>query len=672
MLSQGRWITMGCALVLAASLLLAGAARVEEEFRDSERSFWSLQPRSEPRVPEFESGPEQAWIRNSIDAFVLKGLNEKSLRPAPETDRAILIRRVTFDLTGLPPSPSDIADFVIDTSPEAYEKVVDRLLESPQYGERWGQRWLDVVRYAETEGFEYDRTMHGSWRFRDYVIKSFNEDKPFDQFIREQVAGDEIGPDNRDMQIAAGFHRLGAVRRNAGNQEVASSRNEVLTERTDIIGSAFLGLTVGCARCHDHMFDPIRQKDYYRLQAFLAGTQEHQIVVAPQEEQDYVNATTEELEKKIKELRGATKGLEGDEKKEAQKKIQAQIKELEARIPEPLPAIASIKNDAEKRTPIHVLNRGDHEHKGEKVGMRPLGVLLPDGAPELPVDTLNPRTHLAKWLTNPDHPLTARVAVNRMWAFHFGNGIVNTPNDFGFMGDRPSHPELLDHLANEFVAGGWRMKPIHRMMVLSSTYRQSSVSPDGARAGDADPENRLLWKFNRRRLEAEEIRDTMLAVSGKLNLKPGGESVMIPVEQELIDSLYKPHQWQVAADPSDHYRRSVYLIAKRNLRLPFMEVFDQPALLTACARRESSTHAPQALELLNGRTSNELAEAFAKRLRREVGTSPEQQAERAYLLAVGRLPTQEEKRLAVDFIEKQPAREFALAMFNLNAFLHVN
>ncbi|MDA1315732.1 MAG: DUF1549 domain-containing protein [Acidobacteria bacterium] len=671
MVRKHLWIAVSCTL-LATSLLLAGAARVEQEYRDSERSFWSLQPRSEPAVPEFSSEKDQAWVRNSVDAFVLARLKKEGLRPAPEADRATLIRRVTFDLTGLPPTPSDVADFVNDHATDAFEKVVDRLLASPQYGERWGLHWLDAVRYAETEGFEYDRTVHGSWRFRDYVIKSFNDDKPFNQFMREQIAGDEIGPDNEETQIAAGFYRLGAVRRNAGNQEVASSRNEVLTDRTDIIGAAFLGLTVACARCHDHMFDPIRQKDYYRLQAFLAATQEYQIVVAPKEEQEYFETTTKAIEGKIKKLRGETKGLTDEEKKEAQKKVGEQIKELQAQLPEPLPAIASIKNDPENRSPIHVLNRGNYDQKGDAVGMRPLGVLLPDGAPELPIDSLNPKTYLANWLAEPDHPLTARVAVNRVWAFHFGQGIVNTPNDFGFMGDRPSHPELLDHLANKFVANGWHTKPMHRMMVLSSTYRQSSLSPDEKRAADADPDNRLLWKFNKRRLEAEEIRDAMLAVSGKLNLAPGGESIMIPVEQELVDSLYAPHQWVVAADPSDHYRRSVYLIAKRNLRLPFMEVFDQPALLTACARRESSTHAPQALELLNGQTSNGLAEEFAKRLRHEVGTSPEQQAERAYLLAVGRLPTNEEKRLAVEFIESQPAREFALAMFNLNAFLYVN
>lgn len=660
------------AVLLTASILFAGAARVEPEYREAERKFWSLQKRRQPTIPTFSSESEQTWVRNSVDAFVLRKLKEEGLRPAPEADRATLIRRVTFDLTGLPPSPGEVADFVSDNSPDAYEKVVDRLLASHHYGERWGVRWLDVVRFAETEGFEYDRMVHGSWRYRDYVIQSFNNDKPYDQFVREQIAGDEIGPDKPEMQIAAGFHRLGAVRRNAGNQEVASSRNEVLTERTDIIGAAFLGLTVGCARCHDHMFDPIRQKDYYRMQAFLAATQEYQIVVAPEEEQKYVEETTKRIDREIKKLRGTTKGLEGDEKKAAQEKIRAQIEDLKAQIPKPLPAIASIKNDPEKRTPIHILERGNYDSKGDPVGMRPLGVLLPDGTPEFPEDIPNPKEQLANWLTDPEHPLTARVAVNRIWAFHFGNGIVNTPNDFGFMGDRPSHPELLDHLANTFVDGGWKMKPMHRMMVLSSTYRQSSMSTDEASANKKDPENRLLWKFNRRRLEAEELRDTMLAVAGKLNPEAGGKSIMIPVEQELVESLYKPDQWQVTQDPEEHNRRSVYLIAKRNLRLPFMEVFDQPALMTTCAAREASTHAPQALELLNGRTSNQLAEALAKRLVREVGTNPEQLTERAYLLAMGRMPTDDEKKLAVEFIENQPLREFTLAVFNFNSFLYVN
>jgi hypothetical protein len=298
--------------------------------------------------------------------------------------------------------------------------------------------------------------------------------------------------------------------------------------------------------------------------------------------------------------------------------------------------------------------------------------LLPDGSPALPADVRNPRTTLAQWLTAPDHPLTARVMANRIWTWRFGTGIVNTPNDFGFNGDAPSHPELLDYLASEFVKKGWSIKAMHRLMLTSSTYRQSFQSPNETLGLQKDPDNRLHWRFSRRRLEAEEIRDAMLAVAGTLNPALGGPSIMVPVEQELVDLLYKPSQWEVAEDPADHHRRSVYLIAKRNLRLPFMEVFDQPALLTSCARRETSTHAPQALELLNGDTSNALAQEFANRLQREVGSSPVQQVERAYLLAAARAPSAKELQLGVDFLKTQPLREFALTMFNLNAFLYVN
>jgi hypothetical protein len=282
------------------------------------------------------------------------------------------------------------------------------------------------------------------------------------------------------------------------------------------------------------------------------------------------------------------------------------------------------------------------------------------------------RIRLADWLTAPDHPLTARVMVNRIWLYHFGSGIVNTPNDFGFNGDKPSHPELLDYLANQLVAGGWRQKPIHRMILLSNAYRQSSDSPVAEAAVQKDPENRLLWRFSRRRLEAEEIRDAMLAVSGKLNPKAGGQSIMVPVDEQLVELLYKPAQWKEPEDVSQNYRRSVYLIAKRNLRLPFMEVFDQPAMLTSCARRQSSTHAPQALELMNGPLANGLAEVFAGRLRREVGDDPAQLVERAYLLAAGRMPAPGELRPAVEFLKTQPLRELALAIFNLNDFLYVN
>jgi Protein of unknown function (DUF1553) len=302
--------------------------------------------------------------------------------------------------------------------------------------------------------------------------------------------------------------------------------------------------------------------------------------------------------------------------------------------------------------------------------MRPLGVLLPDGTAEW--DSKKPRSALAEWIVDPGNPLTARVAVNRMWHYHFGRGIVATPNDFGRMGTRPTHPELLDYLANRFVENGWRWKPIHREILLSSTYQQASVSPSAAAAKEKDPDNKLLWKFTRRRLEAEEIRDAMLAVSGSLNPKQGGPSVIVPVDQELINLLYKPSQWAITPDAAEHNRRSIYLLAKRNLRLPFMETFDAPDLQISCAKRESSTHAPQALELLNGDLSNRLADVLAARLQKEAGMSRAKQIDLAYRLATGRPPQAKEKQIAAQFLATQPLREFALAVLNLNNFLYVD
>jgi len=305
------------------------------------------------------------------------------------------------------------------------------------------------------------------------------------------------------------------------------------------------------------------------------------------------------------------------------------------------------------------------------VGPRPLSVLVSDDLPELSPDVSDPRTRLAQWLTSADNPLTARVLANRLWQHHFGAGLVRTVNDFGIKGDRPSHPELLDWLAATLVEHGWRLKPVHRLLVLSQTYRQSSRSPRAVEAQQIDPENRLLWKFNRRRLSAEEVRDAMLAVSGRLNPKAGGPSVMVPIDSTLVDLLYEPSQWRVTPDPSQHDRRSIYLLAKRNLRIPFFETFDGPALMTSCPRRESSTHAPQALELLNGQLSNDLAGALAERLRRESCGSPERAVDRAFQLTMGRAPTAAERERSLEFLRDQPWKEFALALFNLNGFLYV-
>jgi hypothetical protein len=621
----------------------------------------------QPAIPQFSDPADRAWVKNPIDAFVLARLKKEGLRPAPKADRFTLIRRVYFDLLGLPPSPTEVSAFVNDRSPDAWEKLVERLLDNPHYGERWGLHWLDVVRFAESDGFEYDTHRPDAWRFRDYVIQSFNADKPYDRFLQEQLAGDEMDPDDQVLRIASGFNRLGPLRKNAGNQEVASSRNEVLTEMTNVVGAGLLGVTLGCARCHDHKFDPIRQKDYYRLQAYFAATHDKDVSLASEEQRNAWQARTEAIEREVRRMRGTMRALQGEEKKAMAKKIA----DLEKEKPEPLPSIYSVANNPEKASPIHVLTRGDYQHKGDKVGMRPLGVLLPDGAPEQPVDAKAPRTQLARWITDPENPLTARVMVNRIWYYHFGRGIVATPNDFGNMGPRPTHPELLDWLANEFVARGWRVKAMHRLILASSAYQQSHYSPIAETALAKDPENKWLWRFNRRRLEAEEIRDAMLLASGKLNRKAGGPSVIVPVEQELVDLLYKPSQWAVTPDPEEHNRRSAYLIFKRNLRLPFMEVFDAPDLQLSCPRREQSTHAPQALELLNGDLSNRLAEALVERLKREAGTHPVEVAHHAYRLVTGRGPTAKERELAVEFLKKQPLREFALAMFNLNAFLYV-
>ena len=658
--------------ILAVGLLwTAPVALWAAEYSDSERSFWSFQPRSVAVPPAAHSG----WARTAIDAFVLKRLEDEGLRPAPVADRATLARRVHFDVTGLPPTPSEVAAFVEDRAPGAWERLLDRLLASPRFGERWAQRWLDVVRYAETEGFEYDRYLPGLWRYRDYVIDSFNRDKQYDLFVKEQLAGDELARGepgeeaNRELLAAAGFHRLGPVRRNAGNQEVASSRNEVLTERTDIIGTAFLGLTVGCARCHDHMFDPIRQVDYYRLQAYFGPSREANVVFSGDATVEDWQKRTKEISTKMKALRAEIKLAEGEERQ----RLKAEHDELASQLPDPPPTLATVRNDRKNPTRVRLLVRGDHTKPGQPVDPRPLGVLLPEDAPTLPPDIADPRSRLSEWIVDPANPLTARVAVNRIWQGYFGRGIVDTPNDFGFMGGRPSHPELLDYMANELVSSGWSLKHIHRLILASAAYRQASRNPDWQRqAMEADAGNALVWRGPRRRLSAEELRDAMLAVSGELTFSYGGKSVMLPVEEPLVDLLYDPTQWRVPSDPAQHRRRSVYLIAKRNLRLPFMEVFDQPALLTSCATRETSTHAPQSLELLNGRISNEIAELFASRLERETGGNTAETVRGAYLLALGRPPSRDEARIAGEFLATDGGREFALAMFNLNSFLYVN
>ena len=654
-------------LVLTLCLQLTAATIAPlGKYTAVERKHWAFQPRSNPLVPQFDLAAHKTWVRNPVDAFVLARLKKAELTPSSIASKRVLARRLYFDLTGLPPTPEQLKLFESDKRPDAWQRLVNELLDSPRYGERWGQHWLDVVRFAETDGFEYDTHRSEAYRYRDYVIRAFQNDKPYDRFLLEQLAGDEIAPQEQETLIASGFNRLGPLRKNAGNQEVASSRNEVLTEMTNAAGAAFLGVTLGCARCHDHKFDPIRQSDYYRMQAYFAGTLDHDFPLSSREDRTVWEERVKPIDAQIKKLQGEKGNLSQSEKD----KIALKIKELENGKPAPPPTLYSVKNDMTKASPIHLLARGDYAAKGDSVGMRPLGVLLPDGLPEFN-DQQQPRTTLAKWISAKDNALTARVMVNRIWQYHFGQGIVVTPNDFGRMGGRPSHPELLDYLANEFVASGFSVKHMHRLILSSSTWMQASETLN-VKATEQDPENKLLWKYSRRRLSAEEMRDAMLAVSGNLNLKQGGPSVIVPVEKELLSALYNPTQWKVSPDVSDHKRRSIYLLVKRNLHLPMMEVFDAPDALVSCPRRESSTHAPQALELLNGTFSNEQAEAFAARLAKLAGTNPQKLVDQGYLLATGRLPNPKERLVALEFVRGAKPHEFALALLNLNAFIYVN
>jgi hypothetical protein len=754
---------MCCRLLFLSSLWLASttlAAPKEPALTEQDQAHWSFQkPRrfDPPKVRATE------WVRSPIDAFILARLEKEALKPARPADRATLLRRVTFDLTGLPPTPEELDAFLQDTEPDTYVRVVERLLASPHYGERWARHWLDVVRYAESNGYELDADRPHAWRYRDYVIRAFNADEPYDRFVVEQLAGDQLarGKDprkNADLLIAAGFNRCGPVHLVGGNTDPEVNRQEVLTEMTGGVGAALLGLTVACARCHDHKFDPISQADYYRLQAFFAAARDSDIDVSRPElrqardkQAQALNARIGPLRKKVAEIdapyqtrlraektarleptyRDALavdpkkrtpeqKRLAGhaeilikvswdevlsalspaDRKRRAE--LRSQIHALEAQMPPP-PAQAWSIADAESRPETFILKRGDPKRKGARVEPAAPRVLRDMTSKDAPITS---RLELARWLTRPDHPLTARVMVNRIWQHHFGRGLVGTPNDFGRRGERPTHPELLDWLACEFAASGWSIKHMHRLMVLSNTYQQTSRVAVNDPARRKDPDNRLLARMSRQRLEGEALRDGVLATAGSLNRKLGGPMVRVPLEPEVYELIFTEGEpdglWPVTPDAREHDRRSIYLFAKRNVRLPLFEAFDQPDTLTSCAVRPVSTYAPQALILLNGAFVQGQSRVFAARLLRDCGADAARQIERAYKLALGRSPSDGERRMAVEFLDSQaellrdrlrarqpvalpvampdgidPAKaaalvDFCLAILNRNEFLYVN
>ena len=730
-------------LALAATAVAAHRSPGAEE-----TTHWAF------RTPRPQSPPAAAdakWIRTPVDAFVLARLEAAGLRPAPPADRATLLRRVTFDLIGLPPTPDETDAFLRDDRPDAYERVVERLLASPHYGERWAQHWLDVIRYAESDGYENDGERTHAWRYRDYVIRSFNEDKPYDRFVTEQLAGDELarGRDPREVAellVATGFNRCGQVHLVAGNTDKDANRQEVLTEMADGVGAAFLGLTVGCARCHDHKFDPISQEDYYSLQAFFAATWFRDADIASSDEKEAHKKALQEWERKVAPLRKKVSDLDAPYRKRVteakraglspahrealetaperrtaeQKKLaehaavlirvswdellaalspedkaqrtdwRTRIHDLEARRPLP-PATAWAIIDIDPVPASYVLKRGDPHRKGRQVEPAFLHALA--GPAELKPPARLTRRDLARWLTRPDHPLTARVFVNRVWQHHFGTGLVATPNDFGLRGSPPSHPELLDGLAHDFVKHGWSIKHLHRVMTLSATYRQAGQSPDVARGRKIDPDNRLLWHMRRSRLEAETLRDAALATSGELNTAVGGPMVRLPLEPEVYDLIFTEGEpdglWPVTPDERQHTRRSIYLFAKRNVRLPLLEAFDQPDRLFSCPARAHSVFAPQALILFNGPFMQERAKAFSSRLARDCGPDRRRQVERAYRLALGRSPSPAEVATAQTFFTDQEAllrregrtpeeareaalADFCLALLNCNEFLYIS
>jgi Protein of unknown function (DUF1549)/Protein of unknown function (DUF1553) len=706
----------------------AGAGEMndaEAKFIGNRARYWAFQKVSRPQAPPI-SDP---WIHTPIDAFILNGLRAKNLRPSALLDRARLIRRVSFDLTGLPPTPAEIDAFVRDRSPNAYEKVVDRLLASPHYGERWAIKWLDVVRYADTNGFELDADRPHAWRYRDYVIDAFNRDKPYDRFIEEQIAGDELYPGNQEALIATGYLRAGSEHIVGGNIDPEVSRQEVLTEIATSVGQTFLGLTINCARCHNHKFDPILQSDYYRLQAVFAGANGKQVGLATAEEKAAWQAAEKEYKERLKpvqedldalakpykeriigerlakldpalrdawntpeekrtpeqktQAKNAKAQIEPawdvvlaamtDEDREKRSRLRSRLHEIEMTEPDPLPSGYAYVNTGEPAPHSFVLRMGDP--KSPLGAVEPGALRVLQAGFEIPSSSVGRRSALVQWLTAPENPLTARVMVNRIWQLRMGQGIVRTPNDFGVMGDRPSNQALLDWLASEFVARGWSVKAIDRLLVTSSVYMQSAA-PDAEREG-ADPDNRLLWRMNRKRMEGEMIRDAVLTVTGSLNPKLGGRPVRVPIEPEVYDLIFTEHErdglWPVNPDKSVQNRRSIYLYNKRSVRLPLLTAFDQPDAVTSCPARPVSTHALQALSLFNSDFMQEQSRVFARRLANECGMNSQTcEVKLAWRLALGRAPSRAEQELAQKFfVRGGSVAEMCLALLNRNEFVYV-
>ncbi len=556
------------------------------------------------------------WPRNDIDAFVLAKLEGAGLQPAPPADSTMLTRRLYFDLIGLPPTPEELQDG------SAVANTIDRLLASPHYGERWGRHWLDVVRYADSAGYELDTFYDFAFSYRDYVIRALNDNKPMDRFLQEQVAGDELWPESEDARIATGFCTVGPYAYEGGIGRPKVVEYQRLTDIADTTGSALLGLTVGCARCHDHKYDPISQRDYFAMQAIFAASEFKDEKVGPSR---------------------------------AKARLAARVLQNRQELPK-----------------THLLRRGDLDAPGAEVAPA-LIRLLSENVPDLPGrEVKGRRAALARWLTAPDNPLTARVLANRVWQWHFGKALVRTPNDFGVQGDPPTHPELLDFLASELVSHGWDLKHLHRLILNSNTYRMSSRGAE--RSAERDPDHRLLSRFPRRRLEAEAVWDYLHAVAGTLNRKQHGPAVVPPVDPDALTSLLNTN-WKVTPDRAEWTRRGVYLAVRRSLQFPLFGAFNGTQGLESCAGRENTVVASQALTLLNSEAVHAQAKALADRLRRECPGDDAQRVRRGWLLVFSRSATEYEVERTLAFLrgrEGDALGLWCLALLNANEFLYID
>ena len=760
-----RWIDAGAPWegTLAApgdvSSALAALGLEPPPLSEEERNRWAFTRPARTLPP----AVARSGLSNPIDRFLEKAREERGLTAAPRADRRTLVRRAYLDLLGLPPSPAEVEAFLADESEGAWERLVDTLLASPHYGERYGRHWLDVARYADSAGFEFDFHRPNAWRYRDYVIRSFNEDKPYNRFLIEQIAGDEMDGRNHDTLIATGFLRAGprVLFREKDNPE---RRYDYLDEILGTIGKGTLGLTVNCARCHDHKFDPIRQKDYYALQASIFGYVETAVPLAPPAEADAWLAKTAELDAKRDALRKQIAALEkpyrdrleleliktkfpdavyravvkresertpGEKLLAAQvaagvnvpgaqvdkamsrddlarrNALAAQIAALEAERPEPLP-MAEIVTDGDYRfaplgegddvvscpkcripppfpgsflhegpapyqtPPSHFLIRGDVGSPGPEMqpgfiaaltrGTPPTAIPRPDGR------TSGRRLALAQWIASPQNPLTARVIVNRLWQKHFGRGIVATLENFGRMGEAPTHPELLDYLAVEFVNRGWSIKKINKLMMMSDAYQMASSFAHEGNA-QADPQNFYLWRYRPQRLEAEIVRDGMLVAGGNINLAVGGEPIFPHIPKEILVGQFRG-KWENTPDGPGAWRRGVYVYRRRSLPYPMFDTFDHPDMNVTAGARNVSTVPTQALTLLN----NPFVLSQAKRLAERVAagaSSPLAQVDLAFRIALARPATLAEIDIGLDLIERQSLESFTHVVLNLDEFLYL-